>query len=115
MYLERIQKSFERLGLIGSVTSRTLEMLLQSFYESKAHLKPKTQENYRMFGNLLSEFFGKNKKIASIEKFNCERFKAALLKKYAACTISRGMRSCRSIFKFAVDAEWLIKNPFVGV
>ena len=90
-------------------------MLLQSFYESKAHLKPKTQENYRMFGNLLSEFFGKNKKIASIEKFNCERFKAALLKKYAACTISRGMRSCRSIFKFAVDAEWLIKNPFVGV
>jgi len=112
---ERVQQSFERLGLIDGVTSRTLEMLLESFDETKAHLKASTQDGYKMFGNLLSEFFGKDKKIAAIQKTDCERFKTALLKKYAVCTISRGIRSCRSIFKHAVDAEWLTKNPFADV
>jgi integrase len=112
---ERVQRSFERHGLIGGTTSRTLDNLLSSFYETKAHLKPRTQEGYKMFGNLLKGFFGGSKKIASIEKLDCERFKAALLKKYSVCTISRGIRSCRSIFKFAVDADWLAKNPFKDV
>jgi site-specific recombinase XerD len=46
---------------------------------------------------------------------DCERVKVELLTKHSVCTVSRGIRSCRSIFKFAVDTELLSKNPFVGV
>jgi site-specific recombinase XerC len=111
----RVQRSFERLGLIGGVMSWTLEKLLQAFYESKNHLKPKSQESYKTFGTRLLQFFGTEKKISSIEKLDCERFKIDLLAKYSVCTVSRGIRSCRSIFKFAVDTELLSKNPFAGV
>ena len=111
----RVQRSFERLGLIGGVTVWTLEKLLQAFYEIKSHLKRETQEVYKMFGNLLLQFFGKDKKISSVGKLDCERFKIQLLTRYSECTVSRGIRSCRSIFKFAVDMELLSKNPFVGV
>ena len=112
---ERVQRSFERLGLIGGATNRTLASLLWAFYESKGHLKASTQEGYKFFGRLLSEFFGDCRKISLIEKLDCERFKAVLLKRYSACTVSRGIRRCRTIFRFAVEAEWLLRNPFVGV
>jgi hypothetical protein len=109
---DRVRKSFERLNLVGGVVSWTLENLLQSFYESKSHLKATTQDAYKMFGNLLAEFFGKNRRLDTIEKSDCERFRNFHLVKYSACTAARGLRRYRSIFRFAVDAGWLTKNPF---
>ena len=85
----RIQKSFERLGLVGGVTSWTLEKLLQVFYESKSHLKPDTQKVYKTCGEQLLIFFGKDKKISLVEKSDCEHFKIYLLAKYSACTVSQ--------------------------
>ena len=112
---ERVRQSLERFGLSDGVVSKTIADLLKSFAESKSHLKPGTQYSYEWFGKMLLEFFGENKKIAAIQKLDCERFKAALLKKYSACTVWCGIKRCRTIFKFAVDAEWLLKNPFVGI
>jgi site-specific recombinase XerC len=74
-----------------------------------------TQDNYKKFGKHLKDFFGGDKKIASITKFDCERFHAALKKKLSSSSVSRYFRACRSIFKFAVDSDRLSKNPFVGI
>jgi len=112
---ERVQKSFERLGLTGGTTSKTLIELLKALYESKAHLKKTTQKRYVEHGKMLSSFFGEDKKIAVIVKLDCERLRVALLKTHSACTVSRGIRCFRTIFKYAVDAEWIAKNPFVGI
>jgi len=112
---ERVQRSFEKHGLIGGVTSLSLGSLLESFCATKAHLKPSTQHGYKLCYNLLLDFFGNGKKIASIAKTDGERFKAALQKKYAASTISRDIKRCRTIFKYAVESDWLVKNPFVGI
>ena len=81
-YPDRIRQSFERLGLIDGVTGKTLADLLKSVYESKAHLKLKTQKHYWEHGKLLSQFFGKSKKIAAIEKSDCERLQACLSFRY---------------------------------
>ena len=112
---ERLRKSFERSGLVGGIASWTLDSLLQSFYESKSHLKSTTQDAYKMFGRLLLDFFTPERRIVSIEKSDCERFKAHLLKKYSACTVSRGIRRCRSFFQLAVNVGWLSRNPFEKV
>jgi len=79
---ERVPRSFEKHGLIDGATSRTLETLLESFYESKAHLKPSTQTSYKAIGNLLLRHFGGSTKISSIEKSACERLKTVLHKDY---------------------------------
>ena len=64
---------------------------------------------------MLSQFFGKNKKIAAIEKSDCERLRTVLLKTRLPSTVWRGIKYFRTIFKFAVEAEWISKNPFAGI
>ena len=112
---DRLRKSFERAGLVGGATSWTLDNLLQAFYDSKSHLKSTTQDAYKMFGRLLLVFFTSERRITSIEKMDCERFKTHLLKNYSACTVSRGIRRCRAFFQHAVNAEWIRRNPFEKV
>jgi integrase len=109
---DRIRKSVERLGLVGCVSNRTLEHLLQAFYESKKHLKQKTQTNYKTIGCSLSSFFGQHHDIAAIGKMDCERLVNHQLKHFTACSLSRAVRHCRTIFRFAIDLGWIEKNPF---
>jgi len=112
---ERVRNSFERHGLIGGVSSWTLADLLEKFRETKSHFKKTTQDFYRNFGNHLAAFFGSDCRLSAIGKLDCERFKNQHLGKLAACTTSRGLRACRTIFKYAVDAGWLENNPFKKV
>jgi hypothetical protein len=109
---ERVRKSFERLGLVAVTGRWTLEKLLESFYESKSHLKSKSQKADRTVGKLLSGFFSGERRLSSITKLDCERFKSQHLAHHSACTVSRALRRCRSIFRFAVDAGGLSSNPF---
>jgi hypothetical protein len=109
---KRIRKSFERLGLIGGISDWTLAELLEAFYESRKHLKKISQRGYKEYGKHLIMFFGNDCRIDSIGRLDCERFKNQHLGNLSACTISRGIRYCRSIFKFAIDVDWLQKNPF---
>jgi site-specific recombinase XerD len=112
---DRVRSSFERLGLIGGVSRWTLTTLLESFYEMKSDLSAGTRYGYNLCGTSLIEFFDKDRRIDSIEKSDCERFKNHYLVKYSACTLARVLRRCRSIFKFAVDTGRLVKNPFEKV
>jgi len=68
--------------------------------------------NPKNFGNHLVAFFGSDCRLSAIGKLDCERFKNQYLGKLAACTASHGLRACRTIFKYAVDAGWLENNPF---
>jgi len=109
---ERVRKSFERHGLIEGVAVLTLDELLEKFYETKRHLKQTTQDGYRYYGKHLIDFFGADRRIDSIGKLDAERFKNQHLGGKSVCTVSRGIRRCRSFFKFAVDADRLQSNPF---
>jgi hypothetical protein len=75
----KVREKLEQKGLFKSMTSPTLAKYLEMFYESKSHLKVTTQEAYKQFGNLLSEFFGKTKGIVSIKESDCERLKCISL------------------------------------
>ena len=111
----RVRKSFERHGLVGGVSCWSVGDLLKSFYESKSHLKVKTQNTYKMFGNRLLEFFGEERRLDSIERLDCEGFKNQRFGKFSPCTLSTGVRRCRAIFAFAVKSKWISENPFVGL
>jgi hypothetical protein len=102
---ERIQKSIERLGLVSNGSSWTLEKLLSVFYESKKDLKNSTQKVYKSLGDLLCEFFGKDCRLGTIEKSECERFKKNHLLRYSSTSLARRIRYCRMIFRFAIDRD----------
>ena len=109
---ERLRKSFERSGLVGGATSWTLESLLQSFCETKSHLSQSTRSCYQATRARLSEFFKPECRIDSIAKTDCERFMIYYLASHSACFASREIRRCQSIFRFAIQQDWLAKNPF---
>jgi hypothetical protein len=109
---ERVQKSFERLGLVAGTGSWTLAKLLESFYESKSHLKASSQTADRQVGKLLIGFFGGERRLSSITKLECERFRNQYLSCHSECTRSRELRRCRTIFRFAVEGGALSVNPF---
>ena len=109
---ERIQRSFEKHGLIGGVSVWKLSDLLEKFYETKIHLRQTTQDTYRNYGNHLIAFFGADCRLDTIGKLDCERFRDQYFGYQAACTVSRGLSRCQSIFRYAVDAGWLRSNPF---
>lgn len=112
---DKVRQGFESKGLIGGETSQTLENFLESFYATKTHLKRGTQAMYKRYGDKLLKFFGKAKRISSIVKSDCELFKAHLLTMFVTSTVSRAVRGCRTMFKFAVESSLLSKNPFEGV
>jgi site-specific recombinase XerD len=112
---EKVRRSFERLGLIDGVTKQTLAELLDSFYETKSHLKFTTQYAYKLFGRLLLEYFGRDCRIETIDNMSCERFRNHLLSSRSSCTVSCGIRRCRTIFSFAVKSGWLQENPFCAI
>jgi site-specific recombinase XerD len=108
----KVREKLEKRGLVDGGIGWSLADLLKAFYETKSHLKPSTQSRYRDLGNNLLSFFGKDKRISSIKKSDCERFVTQLLSDYASSTVSVGLRRFRTIFKFAVESGLISKNPF---
>ena len=109
---ERIRRSFKRLGLVGGTVSQTLANLVESIRESKSQFSFKTREGYKRCGELLIEFFGWERLLDTIGKVDCENFKSCLQGRYSACTVSRRISRCRTMFRYAVDVGWLQRNPF---
>jgi hypothetical protein len=111
----RIRRGIERFGLVSDLGDHTLSDLLLSFYDSKKHFKKGTLLKYESYGNLLVKYFGGDHRLSGIQSVDCERFRSHCLERFSVCTVSRGIRGCRSIFRHAVDLEWLLKNPFAKV
>ena len=57
-------------------------------------------------------FFGREKSLDKIVKAECEKFKTVLIRRYSTCSVSHFITRCRTIFRYAVDAEWIQRNPF---
>jgi integrase len=113
---DRVRKSFERFGLAGGVSKWTISDLVDLVLQSKSHLKPRTRERYQCCGKLLIDFFGKDRRLDTIEKLDCERLKNRQLTRHAACTVFRDVVCFRTFFRIAVDdVGWLQKNPFAKV
>jgi hypothetical protein len=109
---ERIRRSFERHGLVAGVSKWTLSNLVELVTEQKKHLAFKTRKSYKRTCALLVEYFGKGRCLDTITKLECEQFKNQHLSSFAACSVSRHISRCRTVFRVAVDNDWLQKNPF---
>ena len=110
---DRVRRSFHRHGLVGGTPSHTFANLVTALCESKSSSSFKTREGYKRCGELLIEFFGRERLLDSIAKVDCENFKSFLLSRYSACTVSHRIGRCRTILRYAVDAEWIQRNDLL--
>lgn len=117
---DRYHRNLVTAGLVADRRNSvsTLSVLL-SRYEAGIAAAKSTIDNVRQMHNSLIEYFGADRDIATINTSDANDFKAHLLlhgnKKggpLAAATVSRRIRRCRAVFKFAVDNGWLQKSPF---
>lgn len=82
--------------------------------ETKSHVKPGTQSHYRTwYGHLSERFSGTD--VSSVTKSRAESFRNWCLDRWSESTVSRGVRTCRTIFRFAVDRGLIATNPFDGI
>ncbi|MDR0522273.1 MAG: hypothetical protein LBH00_10535 [Planctomycetaceae bacterium] len=108
----RVRDNMRRAGLLADSGAVTLSELLLRYYDSIKHLKPKTLSCSRYAGKQLTGFFGEHCLLSAVKHADALAFRAALLKTLAECTVTRNLRRCNTMFRFAVDSGWLARNPF---
>lgn len=114
---DRIRQNMERIGLRVDCRTKTLSELCRAKIESvrQGSVKPATVQKYQEVSARLLKFFGGDRKLISVTKIEADQFRQDWLRTSSESTVSRGIRMCRTIFRFAVDQDWLAKDPFAKV
>jgi hypothetical protein len=115
MFPVRVRENMERAGLLSGCGVMTLDELLTRYYESIRHLKRATIESSCDAGKKLISYFGSGCLLSAVKPSDCLLFRAELLRTHAVATVFRLIKRCRTIFKYAAEADWLVRNPFAKV
>ncbi len=100
------------VGLMPPRAVLALGELIESFIASRTDLKEGTVTNYRISGERMTSFFGKDKLIREITEGNADAWLIHLKKLYASATVARTVKHARTIFKSAVRNKLIDSNPF---
>jgi integrase len=124
---DKLADKLARVGLIpnrGPAPDARLAAFIDQ-YIAKRHVdaKPQTLKSFRKFANRLIDFFGPDKSMADVKQSQVDdwvRFmktKPAEKKRYrgppyAPATIARMIKGARQLFKAALRADLIARNPF---
>jgi integrase len=114
---QKMTKKLSTVGLIAARESSTLGELVDDFIRlRKNDVKPGTMITYRNAKRHLTDFFGKDKPLNSLNAGNGKEFRAYLIGKgQAENTVRRTCGVAKTFCKLAIDKELLTKNPFDSV
>jgi integrase len=108
---KNIKESLERFELVRPVE---MSELCEKHEKTKEGMKKGTIQHYRSWYFLLKEEFGE-RELKTIEKTDAETFRKKCLAKLSPSSVSRGLRTCKSVFQYAFDLGLILRNPFDGV
>lgn len=106
-----VDSSLVNLGLTGG----TLGDLIAHAESIYANLSPHTVRNHKQYHRSLKNHFGEHRTLSSITAGDCDAFVRALASHYGPASVAKRVKHSRQIFNLAVRAEWLSRNPFVGI
>ena len=117
-----------KLGLTQATdgeTGHSLKALIDAFIASQKSVQPGTVATYNQTRTSLETHFTPGRRIDTITKADARTFREWLATEGNAKetersdlednTVRRRIGICRQIFNFAIDAEWLTRNPFKGI
>ena len=107
-----LQAKLANAGLICVTKSKTCQELWDTFMKHKTNVvKPQTLSLYRLNQNVFFETFSPSEPIEKITADKLLDWKAALLKEYAPASVAGFVKVAKMVFGWAVDQDWLTKNP----
>lgn len=117
---DTIQERLERYGLIPNRkwSNATLKGLLDAFFET-LDVKPGTKTTYLQTRRSLEDFFTKETLLLNITPMEADAWRRSMKpeegKQLADATVSKRVKTARSIFREGVRWGMLRDNPFDGV
>lgn len=101
-------------GLIETRPTWTLAALIEAWMNSRSGgLRPGTLARLKQSQRSALEFFGPDRRIASITPGDAEDFRAALLSQgLAEATVRKRCSDMRSWMRYAMRHHWIDSNPF---
>ncbi len=121
----KLAKRLVKLGLSAFGESKTIGDLCSA--TMRTTVKARTQNVYENTNENLKRFFGTDQLLSDISTADALGFKDWMLEKgrrkkhpekglkLAVATVSKRFKRSRAMFEWAIDAEWISKNPFKGI
>ena len=107
-----LQTKLANAGLICVTKSKTCQELWDTCLKHKANVvKPQTLSLYRLKQKGFFEAFSPSEPIEKLTADKCLDWKTSLLAKHATATVAGHVKVAKMVFDWAVDQEWLTRNP----
>ena len=107
-----LKAKLAKVGLIVVDEAKTCQMLWDTFLKFKAmEVKPNTLKSYQDSMTRFYEMFQPSESITSITPEQLLEWKASMQDDYAESSIITYMSKLKSVFRWAVDQDWLTKSP----
>ena len=107
-----LQTKLANAGLITVTKSKTCQELWDMCMKHRAtEVKPKTLKLYRLYQTVFFETFSPSEPIEKVTAEQLLEWKTALLTEYATASVAGIVKVAKMVFEWAVDQDWLIKNP----
>jgi integrase len=114
---DKLHDRMARVGLVAGrkQRSRRLEEFLDQHIAERTDVKPNSTAAYRGHRHRLVRHFGAERDIGSITQADADRFVIWMKGEYSGPTVARTLIGARTLFKAAVRAEIITRNPFDGI
>ncbi len=113
---------YKRLAAVGLLKTRqatstmTVAAFLKDYIDRRVDVKPATREVWGVITDNLTEHFGGQCDLRTIDETAAEDFKLFLLKSnLAPTTIAKRLQFARQVFRAAVKRKLIPSNPFADV
>ena len=107
-----LQAKLANAGLICVSKSKTCQELWDTCMKHRAaEVKPKTIQLYRLYQTVFFETFSPSEPIEKVTAEKLLEWKTALLTEYATASVAGIVKVAKMVFEWAVDHDWLTKNP----
>ena len=111
-----LQTKLANVGLIRVTKSRTCLELWDSCLKPKANtIKPQSLNVYRLCQKIFFETFSPNEPLEKMTADRLLEWKSTMFTQYATATVAGTVRVAKMVFEWAVDQDWLAKNPMKNI
>jgi integrase len=112
---DEIRSKLAKAGLLTLTEAKTCQQLWDSCLKNKTDVANGSLVHY---ANCQAKFFEGFSPKEAIEEVTADRlmeWKTTLLTEYAEASVAGYLKVTRMVFSWAVDQEWLTKNPMRGI
>ena len=107
-----LQEKLANVGLINVTKAKTCKELWETCKKHKSNdVKPQTLNMYSRCQEIFFETFSPNELVEKVTADRLLDWKAVLLTKFAPASVAGFMKIAKTVFGWAVDHEWLSRNP----